>query len=305
MRAYLDTSENEIKKLKLGLMEPTNKFSISNQSFKDYQQLRKAEDADTFEENIRNSLRIELGWKEERRHFFYRKVEPFKTFEKYCIKNNEILSLVLDSEEYTLQHNFDTSFSMYNSEKSFNLKKSKDGFIRLGPSFPVLVSLPIEIEMDGFFKINSFDISLFDENEVRIIYNNVKKIEQNSFEFIALEIKLNINQMNDMISQLFEDKKKLEELSYKNVLYIGIVNVDEKKKVNIPKIPNAINIKIIILGISRIFFGRNMLKSIEWKDVSDLKELKEDFKKFKNEVTTKLTEILDILKKPSIQSEEK
>ena len=63
-----------------------------------------------------------------------------------------------------------------------------------------------------------------------------------------------------------------------------------------PKMPNATNIKIIILGISKMLFGRNMFKSLEWKDINDLKELKKDIK----DVKTKLNAILGFFKKSSI-----
>ena len=62
-----------------------------------------------------------------------------------------------------------------------------------------------------------------------------------------------------------------------------------------PKMPNATNIKIIILGISKMLFGRNMFKSLEWKEINDLKELKKDIK----EVKAKLNAILGLFKKSS------
>ena len=91
-------------------------------------------------------------------------------------------------------------------------------------------------------------------------------------------------------------KKRLQKFSYRNVLYIGIVNIEDKKNVNMPKMPNATNIKIIILGISKMLFGRNMFKSLEWKDINDLKELK----KYIKEVKTKFNAILGLFKKSSI-----
>ena len=76
-------------------------------------------------------------------------------------------------------------------------------------------------------------------------------------------------------------KKRLEEFSYRNLLYIGIINIDDKTNVNMPKMPNETNIKIIILGIFKMLFGRNMFKSLEWKDINDLKELKKYIKEVK------------------------
>ena len=187
MHSYLDTSESEISKLKLELMESSTKSSISNHSIKDYQQLKIEELANSLEENIRNSLRIELGWKEDRRHFFYKKVEPFKIFKTHYIKNNEKQTVVLGSEKYILDHYYDTSFSIYNEQKEFNLKKSQHGVIMKETLFPVIVSLAIEIEMDGFYKINFFDISLFDENEVKIIFNNVKKMNKIHLNMLLLK----------------------------------------------------------------------------------------------------------------------
>ena len=91
-------------------------------------------------------------------------------------------------------------------------------------------------------------------------------------------------------------KKRLEEFSYRNLLYIGIINIDDKTNVNMPKMPNETNIKIIILGIFKMLFGRNMFKSLERKDINDLKELKKDIK----DVKTKLNAILGFFKKSSI-----
>ena len=88
-----------------------------------------------------------------KRHFFYRKVMPFKIFKTHCIKNNEKQSVVLGSEEYILEHNYDTSFSIHNEQKEFNLKKSQHGVIMIEPLFPVIVSLAFEIEMDGFYNL--------------------------------------------------------------------------------------------------------------------------------------------------------
>ena len=44
-------------------------------------------------------------------------------------------------------------FSIYNEKKEFNLKKSQHGIIMIEPLFPVIESFPIEIEMDGFYKL--------------------------------------------------------------------------------------------------------------------------------------------------------
>ena len=86
MHSYLDTSKSEISILKLELMESSIKSSISNHSIKDYQQFKIEELANSFEENIRNSIRIELGWKEERRHFFYRKLSHSKHSKYIALK---------------------------------------------------------------------------------------------------------------------------------------------------------------------------------------------------------------------------
>ena len=74
MHSYLDTSKSEISKLKLELMESLTKSSISNHSIEDYQQLKIEELANSLEENIRNLLRIELRWKEEKDTFFIEKL---------------------------------------------------------------------------------------------------------------------------------------------------------------------------------------------------------------------------------------
>ena len=286
MNLYFNNSEQEIKKLKEDLMTSSTKSEISNQSLKEYKQLKNDDLGLIFEENIRNSLSVELGWKEENREFSYRKIEKFNLFEPHFIKTNEKKSLFFDSREFICQHNDDTSFFCYDKEKMAKIDKNKEGVIRVENSFPIIVSPPIKIEMDGFYCIDFFDALLFDTKEVKIIYKNVSDDELSSFNYVVLESKLSMDKVKDIINQLIEDKRKLEEINYtnKNILYIGMVNFDAKK--NIPNIyvPKKDNIKIIVFGICQTFFGRNMLKPLEWKDIKELKELKKDIKGLKNDI---------------------
>ena len=75
---------------------------------------------------------------------------------------------------------------------------------------------PQEIEIDGIFNINHFDLKDFNPEEITIIFNN---IENKEYEYCIIEVKYNINKIDKLIEQLRKDKEVLEKL-FMEIYYI-------------------------------------------------------------------------------------
>jgi hypothetical protein len=75
------------------------------------------------------------------------------------------------------------------------------------------------IETNGTFKIDKFNIDSFNRNEILVIYNNVKINEENSFQYIVIESTFNKESIQDMAIQMKRDKLFLEKMIPKRILY--------------------------------------------------------------------------------------
>ena len=260
-----------------------------------------------FEENIRKSLEFNLNWEEGeiKRSFFYRKIS-FKNYKKkYIICPNIKRTLETKEGDYILIFN-ETNKSCEIYKKSTkelldSVKENKkikdiqviDKSLRIG--------IPIEFEIDGLYKINHFDLSLF-KNEIDIIYNNIK--EQQDFAYAAIEIKLNYAKINELIEQLTTKKKLLEKIIKKKILYIGFVAYSDLDK--LPKITEiSVNFNCLLFSLNsdEMFFGRKVTEYIDWKIVSDaiklnqkIEQFHEEFVEFKKEMKKEFVDFKEGMK---------
>ena len=237
-----------------------------------------------FEENIRKSLEINLNWEEDKikRSFFYREISIKSHKEKYIICPN--IKQTLETKEGVCILKFNeinksceiykkyTKELLYTIKENNNIKDVRviDKNLRIG--------IPTEFEIDGLYKINHFDLSLF-QGEIDIIYNNIK--ERQDFVYAAIEIKLNYAKINELIEQFTTKKKLLEKIIKENILYIGFVAYSDLDK--LPKININFNCLLFSLKKDEMFFGRKVTEYIEWKTVSDVIKLNKKLEKFHEE----------------------
>lgn len=99
-------------------------------------------------------------------------------------------------------------------------------------------------------------------------------MNKKAFDTAVVEIKLNPNKVNDLISQLKTDADYFKKLNkYKNIIYLGFINcknVDSKTDfIKLAKIQS------IVYGIKNSkFYGRNVTRFNDWLLISEVKELK-------------------------------
>lgn len=209
-----------------------------------------------FEDNIRKTLEYAFGWKPSKipRKFFYREIIINES--SYILKEAKKLLLEGNEEDYLfmLNEKYDCEIFRKSNEKLYQKIKAKSkAKINIG-EINIYIKPKSEIEIDGLYKVNCFDLNQFDQEEVKIIYNNCNNIEE--INFCAIEMKLNKKKIGQIISQLKKDEFILDKLinKNKNILYLGIINsgslnFDYKKMKKELK-----NTNCIIIGIKNSFF---------------------------------------------------
>ena len=86
-----------------------------------------------------------------------------------------------------------------------------------------------EFECDGLYEINAFNMTLFKSDEIQVVYSNFNLNNINvDYKVALLEIKLNSNKINDIISQLRSDKEIIVNFIKDKIIYIGFVNLIEE-----------------------------------------------------------------------------
>ena len=73
---------------------------------------------------------------------------------------------------------------------------------------------------------------MFSHNEIEVIFNNIKKNEEDKFLFAILEKKLNPNDLSDLIFQIKKDESFFGSITKEKIVYIGFVDKGDISKKN-------------------------------------------------------------------------
>ena len=139
--------------------------------------------------------------------------------------------------------------------------------------------------MDGVFNIRNFSCSIFNKEEISVIYQNVDDKEMQKYENAIVEIKLNKNKFEDLINQLYNDKKLMDKMTKKNILYIGFINSKKIENISNKISKKCEKMNCVIFGIKNsIFSNKKITKAYDWTKII------EDDKKF-NLIEQKLNQL--------------
>ena len=178
--------------------------------------------------------------------------------------NEKFESLIKDS-------NNKTKTSILNNASNKESKVNLDGF-------NLTISPYKEMEIDGYFKMNKFKLEMFNENEIDVIYSNINKDDEKSFNNSIIEVKFNANKVDDLITQIRKDHHLLKLKNEKDTLVIGFINSDKIK--NIAHFNSLDNKKCVIYGIKNsIFCGKEVTYHIDWDLERRVKSLEEKLDK--------------------------
>ena len=127
---------------------------------------------------------------------------------------------------------------------------------------------------------------MFKHNEIEVIFNNIKKNEEDKFQFAILVIKLNPKDLSDLIFQIKRDESFFGSVTKEKIVYIGFVGKgDINKKINFK---DLFHIKTNIYSIkNNKLCYRNLVRSIDWITVGKVNQL--------NEKINKLTEKVNVI----------
>jgi hypothetical protein len=306
MNRYKINSEQEIKQLKIDLMNPNNSPSLGNNSttmITDYINQNKNEN---FQNIIMPNIREIL-------------LEKFESKKNDINRNLKYREIKFGNKVKIVSLNFPQSFdsvpllfimkeddSLVISDGNLNainqmlvMDKNKKISLSCGDN-EISISETKNIEMYEAFKIDNFNINSFNINEIAVIHNGIKNGEKKPFEYMVIESSFN---MEDMINQIKKDKSILEKMIPKRILYLGISNNKEVDKSIID-----FDGDFIIIGIkSSTFFGKDVSKYCDFENRKDIKSLKTQFEELKSRVASiesrvsslesRVTYVEDVLKK--------
>ena len=71
---------------------------------------------------------------------------------------------------------------------------------------------------------------MFKHNEIEVIFNNIKKNEEDKFLFAILEKKLNPNDLSDLIFQIKKDESFFGSITKVKIVYLGFVGKGDISK---------------------------------------------------------------------------
>ena len=286
----------EIIKLKRELM-PKKPNTISNIISSEIKMNKNQGKGKILEINIRQTLKYYFNWKESElpRHFFYRKINFKNITYIICPTQN------IESKHFYI--NFDEKDkSCYVIDKTsgkilFRVNDKDNSILKINNKY-LYLEPPKEIEIDGLFQIDDFNLLDFNTEEIKIIFDNSEKI---NYKYCVIEVKYNKNKINQLIDQLKNDKEVIEHIIQGNILFLGFVNLNENEEdeayVNVDSLGN---LKCVIIGIrNEVLFGRNVTYPIDWKLIFEFKQFKKEFEKFKQEVKTNFQKIFDLLNEGS------
>ena len=265
---------------------PKTPSSFSQKEFAEkYFELKNKEIGLDFEDNIRNILNHYYKWNDGLydRHFFYREI-IYKESTKIVITGKKIQFEVNKNEIIIFQLNKDNTLdAIINGEKTPIKDQESTTFKKNDIEFKI--GKLNEVEMDGVFNIRNFSCSIFNKEEISVIYQNVDDKEMQKYENAIVEIKLNKNKFEDLINQLYNDKKLMDKMTKKNILYIGFINSKKIENISNKISKKCEKMNCVIFGIKNsIFSNKKITKAYDWTKII------EDDKKF-NLIEQKLNQL--------------
>ena len=209
---YYNNSDKEIQKLKQKLMSKSNE---SKSDFSSSRETVNERNGKVFEKNIRYIL--------ETRHDF-KKIPHVchsgQNFDEYEILFSEEIEVKIRGKNYKVlydtKHNVlikDLKNNEISKITSENANKRTDIIIN---KIKCEIFPYTEMEFDGYFSMNNFQVNLFDENEVGLIYSNINKDEEKNYTNFIIEVKLNPKKANTLRDQIRKDHHYLSKNGIKN-----------------------------------------------------------------------------------------
>ena len=271
-----------IKKLKEDLMSknPKNDNTVSS-----VRQVMNESTGKILEKNIRNILENNYGFKllKYPEKIFIKKirVEIGNKIQDEEIFQNEEAAINIANKKYIFLFNekFELLIKDSNNKTKTSIlsNASNKESINLD-GFNLTISPYKEMEIDGYFKMNKFKLEMFNKNEIDVIYSNINKDDEKSFNNSIIEVKLNANKVDDLITQIRKDHHLLKLKNEKDTLVIGFINSNKIK--NIAHFNSLDNKKCVIYGIKNsIFCGKEVTYHIDWDLERRVKSLEEKLDK--------------------------
>lgn len=271
-----------------------SKKEIASEFFK----FRNSEIGIDLEENVRQTLIYKYNWKESSmpRSFCFREISV-KNKNK-IIKTGETIEFKIKNKTVKFRLNKDESLDLIEGKEVTNINDKSEITIDKYKK-KIDIKCFTKVEIDGIFQITNFSPSIFDENEISVIYKNIDDNQMKNFEQAVVEIKLSKNKFQEMVNQLYRDKQIFKKFTKENFLFIGFMNsksVEEEEIIDAMDKLNELN--CVIFGIKNSIFGnRNVTKHIDWlKIYEDEKKFTNFDKRLKN-IEEKIDQIMDILAK--------
>ena len=297
-----------IKKLKEDLMSknPKNDNTVSS-----VRQVMNESTGKILEKNIRNILENNYGFKllKYPEKIFIKKirVEIGNKIKDEEIFQNEEATINIANKKYIFL--FNGKFELLIKDSNNKTKTSilsnasnKESKVNLD-GFNLTISPYKEMEIDGYFKMNKFKVEMFNKNEIDVIYSNINKDDEKSFNNSIIEVKLNANKVDDLITQIRKDHHLLKLKNKKDTLVIGFINSNKIK--NIAHFNSLDNKKCVIYGIKNsIFCGKEVTYHIDWDLERRVKSLEEKVD-ILNDLKPKIDKIYEYIMKQEKNDEEK
>ena len=86
-------------------------------------------------------------------------------------------------------------------------QKNEDTTITYQKTLRIINFKVKEIKIDVSFLIKNFNLSVFNADEIDILYNNLSPQEYASFNYCILEAKLSIKKFDELIKEIIRDKE--------------------------------------------------------------------------------------------------
>lgn len=319
LNIYSTPSYSEIINLKNNLMKNPTSDSMTSSSTEIGKRVREIINTDIgpiLENNIRGILENIYKFKMVPipRKTFYKKIKFGKNLFIYIVQNKE-KEVSIDDKKY--KFNFNDDFSVSCADiilgKVEIIKKEKsdlDSTIILDKR-EIKVSRYKEIEMDGFYEFENFNINIFGD-DVAILHKSVEQEDLKVVKFAAIEAKLSKKKIEDLAKQIKKDKRYLNILGKdENAIFLGFINDANTENNNYKHFLEKI--KCVIYGIKKsTLCGKKVIQPIDWNLISQFNDFKSSVEKQFTDINSQLTElkkevrgIYDYLKEKDKDKEEK
>jgi len=276
-------NSNDIKKLKKGLM---SKSAKTDNTISSVRQVINEATGKILEKNIRQILQINYGFKTlnypEKIFSKIIRVENDKNVQEKEIFQSEDTIINIKNKEYIFCFNEGFELIIKDSNNEIinipSKKSNEESKVNIDGN-KVTISPYKEMEIDGYFSMEKFEVNMFDEKEIEIIYSNINKDDEKCFTNSIIEVKLGANKVDDIIKQIRKDHHLLKLKNKKDTIVIGFMNSNKIKDRNHF---NSLSHKCVIYGIKNsIFCGKEVTYQIDWdleKRVKSLEATIDDLK---------------------------